>query len=64
MVKKDIRNINAEALENFFLKQKQKKYVARQVMEWLWKKSITSFAEMKNISKQNRELLDNNFSIR
>ena len=63
MVKKDIRNISAEELEEFFLEHKQKPFVARQVIEWIWKKSVTSFSEMKNISKENRKLLDDNFVI-
>ena len=59
-MKKDIRTISSTELEEFLLKNNQKSFVAKQVMEWLWKKSKTSFEEMKNISKSNRELLDSN----
>ena len=62
-MKKDIRNLSTKELEEFFIKNKQKSFVAKQIMEWLWKKSKSSFSEMKNISKLNRELLDSNFII-
>ena len=62
-MKKDIRTISSTELEEFLLKNNQKSFVAKQVMEWLWKKSKTSFEEMKNISKSNRELLDSNYII-
>ena len=62
-MKKDVRTISSKELEEFFLKNNQKSFVAKQVMEWLWKKSKTSFSEMKNISKLNRELLDSNYII-
>ena len=63
MVKKDIRNIPSKEIEEFFLEHKQKSFVAKQAIEWIWKKSVTSFSEMKNISKENRKLLDDNFVI-
>ena len=62
-MKKDIRSLSTKELEEFFIKNKQKSFVAKQIMEWLWKKSKSSFSEMKNISKLNRELLDSNFII-
>ncbi len=62
-MKKDVRTISSKELEEFFLKNNQKSFVAKQVMEWLWKKSKTSFSEMKNISKLNRELLDSHYTI-
>jgi 23S rRNA (adenine2503-C2)-methyltransferase len=37
---------------------------AKQVYEWLWKKSVQSFDEMTNLSKKMREVLDENFEIR
>ena len=51
MVKKDIRNIPTKEIEEFFLEHKQKSFVAKQAIEWIWKKSVTSFSEMKNISQ-------------
>ncbi|MFI5220511.1 MAG: 23S rRNA (adenine(2503)-C(2))-methyltransferase RlmN [Bacteroidia bacterium] len=61
--KKDIRILQLPELEEFFLSHDEKKFRARQVYEWLWKKSATSFSEMSNLSKSTRELLENNFVI-
>jgi 23S rRNA (adenine2503-C2)-methyltransferase len=36
---------------------------AKQVYEWLWKKSVSSFAEMRNVSKETIQLLDEHFVI-
>ncbi len=50
-------------IENFFLSQNEKKFRAKQVYEWLWKKSAVSFDEMTNLSKNVRELLGQHFTI-
>jgi len=39
------------------------KFRAKQVHEWLWKKSVTSFSGMKNISKDLIQKLEENFSF-
>ena len=36
---------------------------AKQVYEWLWKKSVSSFEEMRNVSKETIQLLDEHFVI-
>ena len=36
---------------------------AKQVYEWIWKKSVSSFNEMRNISKETIQLLDEHFVI-
>ena len=41
----------------------EKKFRAKQLWEWLWLKSATSFDEMTNLSKAFRENLSSNFSI-
>lgn len=61
--KKDIRSLELFQLEEFFLSHDEKKFRAKQVYEWLWKKSAVSFSEMTNLSKSSRELLENNFVI-
>ncbi|HKR06522.1 MAG TPA: 23S rRNA (adenine(2503)-C(2))-methyltransferase RlmN [Bacteroidia bacterium] len=61
--KKDIRSIALAELEEFFLSHDEKKFRAKQVYEWLWKKSASSFSEMSNLSKLTRELLEQNFVI-
>ena len=42
----------------------EKKFRAKQIYEWLWKKSATSFDEMTNLSKALREQLNDKFEIR
>jgi 23S rRNA (adenine2503-C2)-methyltransferase len=39
------------------------KYTAIQIAEWLYQKNASSFQDMSNISKQNRQLLDNEYTI-
>jgi 23S rRNA (adenine2503-C2)-methyltransferase len=41
----------------------EKGFSAKQVYEWLWKKSCLSFDEMSNISKELRTKLNENFII-
>ncbi|MDZ4823440.1 MAG: 23S rRNA (adenine(2503)-C(2))-methyltransferase RlmN [Flavobacteriales bacterium] len=61
--RKDIRTQSLEELTIFLEAQGEKKFRARQVMEWLWQKAAASFAEMTNLSKQLRELLEENFTL-
>ncbi len=51
MNKIDIRSLNLEALQKHFLQLGEKAFRAKQVYEWLWKKSCISFDEMSNLSK-------------
>ena len=48
--KDDIRLLNSEKLEEFFINKNQKKYRVNQVLDWVWNKSISSFSQMSNIS--------------
>ena len=59
----DIRSLNLEALEQHFTIIGEKNFRAKQVYEWLWKKSCFSFDEMSNISKELRAKLAENFAI-
>lgn len=61
--KKDIRAMSLPDIESFFLAHSEKKYRAKQVYEWLWKKSATVFEEMSNLSKETRQLLEQHFTI-
>ena len=40
----DIRTLSPEALESWFTEQGQQRFRAKQVYEWLWKKSAHAFA--------------------
>ncbi|MDN5287331.1 MAG: rlmN [Mucilaginibacter sp.] len=59
----DIRSLSLEALQEHFIRMEEKSFRAKQVFEWLWKKSCFSFNEMSNISKELRTKLDDNFVI-
>jgi 23S rRNA (adenine2503-C2)-methyltransferase len=59
----DIRSIDEFLLAEFFESHGEKKFRAKQVMEWLWKKSAKSFDEMTNISAETRKLLSEHFSF-
>jgi 23S rRNA (adenine2503-C2)-methyltransferase len=61
--KKDIRSLTKEDLRDFFVDRGEKAFRGNQVYEWLWKKSAHGFEDMTNLSKANRELLSDEFSI-
>ncbi len=61
--KPNIRHLNMDELKVFFVEKGDKAFRAKQVDEWLWKKSARSFEEMTNLSLETRELLQQNFSI-
>jgi 23S rRNA (adenine2503-C2)-methyltransferase len=59
----DIRGLSLDALQERFIQMDEKSFRAKQVYEWLWKKSCVSFDEMSNISKELRTKLNEHFSI-
>jgi 23S rRNA (adenine2503-C2)-methyltransferase len=61
--KRDIRKLKVEELIDFFVQHNDKPFRARQVYEWLWKKSVKDFDQMTNISLQTRDLLKEHFTI-
>lgn len=61
--KQDIRKLSLEEIQDFFVSIGDKAFRAKQVYEWLWKKSAKDFDQMTNISLQTRELLKENFAI-
>lgn len=63
LTKKDIRKLTLPELEALLVEQGEKKFRAKQVWEWLWQKGVHSFAEMTNLSKPLRQILDENFTI-
>lgn len=62
--KLDIRKLSKSELINYFVEMGEKKFRAKQIYEWLWKKSATSFDEMTNLSKSLRYHLNEHFEIR
>ena len=63
ITKQNIRLLSQDELKPFFLDIGEKVFRAKQVYEWLWKKSAQSFDDMTNLSKQTREQLKEHFSI-
>lgn len=61
--KKNIRTLTLDELKGFFKENDMPTFRAKQVYEWLWKKSVSSFAEMRNVSKETIQLLDEHFVI-
>lgn len=61
--KKDIRALTKEQLQQFFVSQGDKSFRGTQVYEWLWGKGAHSFEDMTNISKETRQMLNENFVI-
>ena len=61
--KKNIRTLNLDELKDFFKMNDMPAFRAKQVYEWLWKKSVSSFDEMRNVSKETIQLLDKHFLI-
>lgn len=61
--KKDIRALSKDQLREFFVNEGDKAFRGDQVYEWLWSKGAHTFEGMTNISKETREMLENNFVI-
>ncbi len=61
--KRNIRELSREELVSFFEEHSIKAFRAKQVEEWLWKKSARSFEEMSNLSKDTRALLEEHFEL-
>ncbi len=60
---KNIYGLTMEDLEQYFISKDGKKFKATQVFEWLYKKRIKAFSEMRNISKKTIADLENDFVI-
>lgn len=62
-MKKSIYGLTLEQLTDWLVENGQKKFRAAQVWDWLYKKRVTNFADMKNINKECIQLLDENFVV-
>lgn len=59
----NIYSLTKKQLENYFESINQKKYKAKQVYDWLYKKRVKSFDDMTNIKKEVIEKLKEDFTI-
>ena len=57
MIKTDFKNLSLEELESYFEGLGENAFRSKQLMEWMFKKRISSFDEMSNFSKTLREQL-------
>lgn len=60
---KDIYHYTLEALEQRFVAKGFKKYNAKQVYDWIYKKKAVSFDEMTNLSKNLRAYLNEYYTV-
>ena len=63
VVKKDIRKFDLPQMKEFLAEIGEKPFRAKQIHEWLWKKSVTDFEQMTSLSIKLREILAENFII-
>ena len=61
---RDIRELKLAELEDFFKGIDEKSFRAKQVYDWLWKKHMTGFDQMTNLSHSLRDQLSLNFYFR
>ena len=62
--KRDIRQLSLDDIKDFFVAEGDQAFRAKQVYEWLWKKSAKDFDQMTNISLQTREKMKAHFDIK
>ena len=60
---KNIYGVTIKELEEYFISKKEGKYKATQVFEWLYKKRISKFNDMRNVSKKTISDLENDFNM-
>jgi len=60
---KNIYGVTIKELEKYFEEKKEGKFKATQIFEWLYKKRVKSFDDMRNVSKKTIEDLKNDFTL-
>ncbi|WP_226673910.1 23S rRNA (adenine(2503)-C(2))-methyltransferase RlmN [Rossellomorea aquimaris] len=63
MEKKSIYGLTLDQLTSWLVENGQKKFRAAQVWDWLYKKRVTNFADMKNLNSDCVQLLEENFYL-
>jgi 23S rRNA (adenine2503-C2)-methyltransferase len=64
MIKMDIRKLTLDQIREQIISHGQPAFRAKQIFEWLWKKSAHSIGEMTNLSLELRDKLSLSFEIR
>ncbi|MEC2056926.1 23S rRNA (adenine(2503)-C(2))-methyltransferase RlmN [Peribacillus psychrosaccharolyticus] len=63
MNKESIYGLTYDQLTEWLMSHGHKKFRATQVWDWLYKKRVTEFSQMKNVSKECIQLLEDHFAI-
>jgi 23S rRNA (adenine2503-C2)-methyltransferase len=63
MEKPNLRHLNLDQMKTYFVEIGEKPFRAKQVYEWIWKKSARNFEQMTNLSIETRAKLEDKFSI-
>ncbi|ALX49678.1 23S rRNA (adenine(2503)-C(2))-methyltransferase RlmN [Lentibacillus amyloliquefaciens] len=63
MSKKSIYGLTYEALQDWLTNHDQRRFRADQVWNWLYKKRINDFSDMRNVNKETIALLEENFVL-
>ncbi|MGD6803668.1 23S rRNA (adenine(2503)-C(2))-methyltransferase RlmN [Rossellomorea vietnamensis] len=63
MEKVSIYGLTIDQLTSWIVEKGEKKFRASQIWDWLYKKRVTSFSDMKNIGGQLTALLEENFHL-
>ena len=63
MEKPNLRHLNLDQMKAYFIEIGEKPFRAKQVYEWIWKKSARTFDQMTNLSIETRSKLEEKFSI-
>ncbi len=61
--KPSIYSIELHDLKAWLVEQNEKAFRAEQIFDWLYKKRVTSFEDMSNLSKTLRETLEEHYSL-
>lgn len=62
-MKQDLRKLDLEALKIWLKENGEPAFRAKQILEWLWQKSVVEIEAMTNLSKPLREKLASEFEI-
>ena len=58
---KSLLGMSLAELQNLVAQHNMPKFTAKQLVDWLYRKRVTSFDEMTNLSKQTRQILAENY---
>lgn len=63
VTKPSIYSLELHDLKTWLVENKEKAFRAEQVFDWLYKKRVSSFEEMSNLSKSLRDMLEKHFTL-